>query len=210
MPDRNEAISYACAALATKGDVIVENMGEEHLHAFLEKVKEAGGRFETGCHGIRFWYEKPLKATNIIAAPHPSFMTDWQPLWTTLMTQAKGKSEIIETIHEYRLAYTEDLVKMGAKIKFFNPQVKNPNKFYNFNLEDDRPEYFHGARVSGPTPLKGMNLVVPDIRAGATLTLAALIAKGKSTLSKIHHIDRGYEELDVRLRELGADIKRIS
>lgn len=210
MPDRNEAISYACAALATKGDVIVENMGEEYLPAFLEKVKEAGGRFETGCYGLRFWYEKPLKATKIMTEPHPGFMTDWQPLWTTLMTQAKGESQIIETIYEYRLGYTQDLNKMGAKIKLFNPQVKNPDQFYNFNLEDDRPEYFHGAKVSGPTALKGMDLVVPDIRTGATLTMAALIAKGKSTLSGIKHIDRGYEELDIRLRELGADIKRVT
>lgn len=209
MADRNEAISYACAALATKGDIIVENAEEKPLRAFLDKVKEAGGCFEIGCYGIHFWYQKPLRATDISTAPHPGFMTDWQPLWATLMTQAKGESKIIERIYEYRLGFAHDLIKMGAKIKLFNPRVKNPDKFYNFNLSDDRPEYFHAAKVFGPTSLKGMNLVVPDIRAGATLTLAALIAKGKSTLSRIEHIDRGYENLDGRLRELGADIKRI-
>lgn len=209
IPDRNEAVSYACAALATKGDVIIENAEEKHLQTFLTKVKEAGGCYETGCYGIRFWYEKPLKATDITTAPHPGFMTDWQPLWATLMTQARGESEIIETVYEYRLGFTQDLLKMGAKIELFNPRVKKPDRFYNFNLEDDRPEYFHGAKVSGPTPLRGMDLVIPDIRAGATLTLAALTAKSKSTLSGIEHIDRGYEDLNLRLKELGADIKRV-
>jgi len=210
IPDRNEVVSYACAALATKGDVIIENAEEKHLQAFLKKIKETGGRFETGCYGIRFWYQKPLKATDISTAPHPGFMTDWQALWTTLMTQAKGESRIIETIYEYRLGFTRDLVKMGAKIELFNPKVKNPEKFYNFNLEDDKPQYFHAAKVFGPTPLKGMELAIPAIRAGATLTLAALIAKGKSTLSGIEHIDRGYEDLDLRLRKLGAEIKRVN
>lgn len=209
IPDRNEVVSYACAALATKGDVIIENAEEKHLQAFLEKVKEAEGCFEIGCYGIRFWYQKPLKATDITTAPHPGFMTDWQPLWTTLMTQAKGASKVIETIHTNRLGFTRDLVKMGGKIELFNPKVRNPKKFYNFNLEDDRPEYFHAAKVTGPTPLKGMDLVIPDIRAGATLTLAALIAQGKSTLSGIEHIGRGYEDLDLRLKELGADIRRV-
>lgn len=210
IPDRNEIVSYACATLGTKGDVIIENAEEKHLQAFLKKVRQAGGRFETGCYGIRFWYEKPLKATDITTAPHPGFMTDWQPLWTTLMTQAKGESKIIERIYEYRLGFTQDLEKMGAKIELLNPKVTDPKTFYNFNLKDDRPEYFHGAKVSGPTLLKGMDLVVPDIRAGATLTLAALIAQGKSTLSGIEHIDRGYEDLDSRLRELGANIKRVN
>lgn len=209
IPDRNEAVSYACAALATKGDVIIENAEEEHLKAFLEKVKETGGCFETGCYGMRFWYARPLKATDITTSPHPGFMTDWQPLWATLMTQAKGRSKIIETIHTNRLGFTLNLIKMGVKIELFNPKVVDPEKFYNFNLEDDRPEYFHAAKVFGPTPLKGIDLFIPDIRAGATLTLAALIAKGKSTLSGIEHIKRGYEDLDLRLKELGADIKRV-
>ena len=97
---------------------------------------------------------------------------------------------------------------MGAKITLFNPQVKNPKKFYNFPLEDDRPEYYHAIKIKGPTPLKGTKITVPDIRAGATLTLAALIAQGKSILTGIEHIDRGYENLDKRLRRLGAKIKR--
>jgi UDP-N-acetylglucosamine 1-carboxyvinyltransferase len=210
MPDRNEAVSYACAALATKGDIIIENAQAAHLEAFLEKVKQAGGNYEVDHYGLRFWYEKPLKAVNITTGPHPGFMTDWQALWTTLMTQAKGQSEIIETVYEYRLSYTQDLVKMGAKIELFNPQIKNPEQFYSFNLDDDQPGNYHAARVSGPTTLKGSELKVTDIRAGATLTLAALIAKGKSILWDEGHIERGYEGLDLRLKELGAQIEKIS
>jgi len=208
MPDRNEAVSYACAALATKGDIIIENAYVDHLTAFLQKVKEAGGGYQTDDFGIRFWYKQPLKATKVVTGPHPGFMTDWQPLWTTLMTQAEGESEIIEAVYEYRFAYIDDLNKMGAKIKFFDPQVKNPESFYNFNLIDDFAVNQHAVKVLGKTHLKGMNLKVPDIRAGATLILAALIAEGESTLTDTGHIQRGYEDLDIRLKKLGADIKK--
>ena len=208
MPDRNEAVSYACAALATKGDIIIENACADHLTAFLQKVKETGGGYQTDDFGIRFWYKQPLKATKVVTGPHPGFMTDWQPLWTTLMTQAEGESEIIEAVYEYRFAYIDDLNKMGAKIKFFDPQVKNPESFYNFNLIDDFAANQHAVKVLGKTHLKGMNIKVPDIRAGATLMLAALIAEGESTLTDTGHIQRGYEDLDIRLKKLGADIKK--
>ena len=210
IPDRNEAVSYACAALATKGDIIIENAQASHLTAFLAKVKETGGGYETDHYGLRFWYKKPLKATKVVTKPHPGFMTDWQALWTTLMTQAKGQSEMVETVYEYRFAFVKDLIKMGAKIELFNPQVKNPKEFYSFNLSDDKGDNYHAARIFGPTPLKGMSLEVTDIRAGATLMLAALIAKGQSVLVDDGHIQRGYEDLHLRLRELGADIKKVS
>lgn len=209
MPDRNEAVSYACAALGTQGDIIIENIPHHLITSFLQKVKEAGGHFETANYGVRFWYKQPLKAVDVTTAPHPGFMTDWQPLWTVLMTQAKGRSQIIEAVHDSRLGFTQDLVKMGAKIKLFNPKVKNPDSFYNFNLADDLPGNFHAAQVFGLTKLKATNLVSADLRAGATLTLAGLIAKGKSVISGVEQIDRGYEDLDSRLRQLGADIKRI-
>lgn len=208
MPDRNEAVSYACAALATQGDIIIENARPQDLAAFLKKVKEAGGRFETDGFGIRFWYQKPLQATKIITRPHPGFMTDWQPLWTVLMTQAKGKSTIIEAVQNFRFHFIADINQMGGKIKLFRPQVKNPETFYNFTLDTDRPDYFHGAYVFGPTPLKAIQARFADIRAGATLTVAALIAQGKSVLSHAEEVDRGYEDLDGRLKELGAKIKR--
>ena len=126
------------------------------------------------------------------------------------MTQAEGQSEIVEAIYEYRFAFVEDLIKMGAKIELFNPVVPNPDEIYNFSLEDDKPEYFHAAKVTGSTVLQGMEMEIPDLRAGASLILASLIARGKSELTGIEHVDRGYENLDGRLRLLGADIKRVN
>jgi UDP-N-acetylglucosamine 1-carboxyvinyltransferase len=209
MPDRNEAVSYACAALATRGDIIIENARKENLTAFLKKVKEAGGQYEVDHFGIRFWHQNQLRPTDITTQPHPGFMTDWQPLWTVLMTQAKGRSRIIEAVQNFRFQYAGDLNRMGARIKLFNPKIANPENFYNFTLETDQPEFYHAAYVYGPTPLKKIETKFADIRAGATLTVAALIAKGKSILDKVEMVDRGYENLDGRLKELGADIQRI-
>lgn len=209
MFDRNEAVTFACAALSTKGEVFVKNAQKRDLTAFLEKLKEIRAGFEIEDFGIRFFYQRPLKGAKVITRPHPGFMTDWQPLWTVLMTQAKGESIVHETIFENRFGYVCYLQKVGARIKPFNPKVKNPKRFYNFNLEDDRPDYFHAIRIFGPTPLRGAKIEIPDIRAGATLILAALTAKGKTVLTDIDHIDRGYENLDGRLRKLGAKIERI-
>ncbi len=209
MPDRNEAVTFGVAALATMGDVFVERAKPEHLQAFLEKAKECGGGYQVTPRGIRFWRNNELQATQVKTLPYPGFMTDWQPLWAVLMTQAKGESEIIETIHNFRFNYVKKLKAMRAKIKPFNPKVKNPARFYNFPLEDECKDYYHGIKIKGPTPFKGTRITIPDIRAGATLTLAALIAQGKSTLTGIEHVDRGYENLDERLRQLGARIKRV-
>jgi len=209
MFDRNEAVTFACAALGTKGEVFVRNAEEKNLTAFLEKLKEIGAGFKIEDSGIKFFYKTPLRAKSITTRPHPGFMTDWQALWSVLMTQAVGESVVQETIFENRFGYVPYLQKMGAKIEFFNPEVANPQEFYNFNLEDDCPEFFHAIRIFGPTTLNGAKIRIPDIRAGATLTLAALTAKGKTILSNIEHIDRGYENLDDRLRSLGARIKRI-
>lgn len=209
MPDRNEAVTFAVAALVTGGDVLVKNTQREYLRAFLEKLDEAGGGWEPGKDGTRFFWQKPLRATEVITACYPGFMTDWQAPWTLLMTQAKGRSMIWETVYENRFQYVPELEKMGAKIEFFNPPVKNPKEFYNFNWEDNRPEYFHDARVFGPSKLHNAILNISDLRAGATLVLAALAAEGKSYVSGIEHIDRGYENFEERLKKLGAEIKRI-
>jgi len=208
MPDRNEAVSYACAALGSKGDIIIENANPKHLTSFLGKVREAGGFYDCADYGIRFWYQNPLKSIQVTTAPHPSFMSDWQPLWTTLMTQASGESTITESVFPNRFSFTNQLKEMGANILLFNPDISNPNDYYNFNLDDDKPGYFHAARVIGPTQLTSIHSSVSDIRNGATLVLAALIASGKSEIDNIELIDRGYENFDVRLRRLGADIIR--
>ena len=208
MPDRNEAVSYAVAALATCGDIVIENAQSKTIQAFLEKLEKIGARFKTADYGIRFWHEKQLKATDVKTAPAPGFMTDWQPLWTLLMTQAKGESRVIETVHNNRLQYTSELNKMGAKINLYNPVVKNPQKFYQFESAQADTN-FHAAKVAGPTTLKAAYLKVSDLRAGATLTIAALIARGLSTVENIEHIDRGYERLDEKLKQLGASIRRV-
>lgn len=208
MYDRNEAVTFACAALATKGDVFVRYAETKYLSAFLKAVKESGGGYETGREGIRFFYKKELSAVDIITRPFPGFMTDWMGIWGVTMTQARGVSKIHETIYENRFGFMKELIKMGADIKFFNPKPTNPEKFYNFNLKDDRPAYFHAAKVKGPSKLKARRQKIADVRSGASLILASLIAEGESELLGVEHVDRGYENLDGRLRLIGAKIKR--
>jgi UDP-N-acetylglucosamine 1-carboxyvinyltransferase len=209
MPDRNEAVSYACGAIATKGDVIIENARAEDLRAFLDKLDEIGAGYEVGQYGIRFYYKGTLRAADVITEIEPGFMTDWQPLWATLATQCTGKSIIHETIMQNRFQYVDALVKMGAKIRLFNPEVAHPEKVYNFNLEDDHPEYFHAIEIIGPTQLKAGSFEVLDLRHGATLILAALAADGVSKINNIELVDRGYEKLEERLRSMGAKIQRV-
>lgn len=206
MPDRNEAVTFACAALATGGDVFVEGARSDHLLAFLNKVNQAGGGYEVHDNGIRFFSKGQLVATKVETAPYPGFMTDWQALWVTLMTQATGDSIVHERVFENRFGYIGYLKQMGANIDLFNPEVENPEEFYNFNLSDKKENSFHAAKISGPTELHGTSLEVQDIRAGATLTLAALVAKGQSVIDNIELIERGYENLEGRLESLGANI----
>lgn len=209
VPDRNEAVSYACAAIATKGDVIVENANKQDLAAFLEKLEEAGGGYQAGNYGIRFYYKGPLKGVEVETQIHPGFMTDWQPLWVTLMTQAAGESILHETVYESRFAYIDSLKQMGADIELFNPEVKNPDEVYNFNVENDKPTNLHAARIHGPAHLNPGEFVVKDLRHGATLMIAGLIANGETLLHDPEdHIARGYEALDERLRAMGAMIRK--
>jgi UDP-N-acetylglucosamine 1-carboxyvinyltransferase len=207
MKDRLEAATFAAAALGTKGDVKVLGADPLVLTSFLEKVNEIGGRWEKDSAGIRFWWEKPLVATDLTATYYPGFMTDWQPVWTALMTQASGTSVIHETVYESRFAHVSDLEKMGGRFHFFNPKVEDPEKTYNFNLEDDKPGSFHAVKVAGPTSLIGAEIEVNDIRRGATVILAGLMARGKTIINDPQdQIKRGYENLVGRLRDLGANI----
>jgi len=208
MPDRNEAVSYACMAVASGGDIIVEQARASDLQAFLAKLEEVGGGYEIADYGIRFFSQGPLRACDLTTAPEPGFMTDWQPLFTTLLTQAQGTSHVIEAVHNNRLAFTHELNKLGAKITLYNPSPPNPAAFYEFDWPESTPST-HAAQIIGPTPLTGSNLVVPDLRGGATLVMAALIARGHSLIAGIEHIDRGYENFDERLRALSAHIERL-
>lgn len=208
LPDRNEAVSYACAAIATKGDIVIENARADHLRAFLDKLHEIGAGFTVGNYGIRFYYKGKMRATDITTQIEPGFMTDWQPLWATLATQLEGTSTIHETISADRFQYVDALKSMGAKITRFQPDVKDPEETYNFYYSQDTPGTQHAIQISGPTKLKAGKFKVLDLRHGATLITAALIAEGTSEISGIEHVDRGYEALDTRLKIMGAQIER--
>jgi UDP-N-acetylglucosamine 1-carboxyvinyltransferase len=209
MPDQNQVVSFACAALATKGDVIVENARAEDLDAFLDALTAIKAGYEVGNYGIRFFYQGPLQATDVMTAIHPGFKTDWQPLWVTLMTQAAGKSVLHETISQSRFAYVDSLSQMGAEIELFNPDVPNPEQIYNFNWQDKTGNEFHAARITGPSALKSGEFTVKDLRHGATLMIAGLAAQGVTVLhDPERHIDRGYELLDTQFRAMGASIER--
>ncbi len=203
MPDRNEAVSFACLAVATGGKIIVEDARQEDLITFLNALRRIGGEYEVLENGIAFWRDRDLRGIELETDAHPGFMTDWQQPFVVLLTQARGVSVIHETIYEDRFAYAQDLNAMGTNIKVFSKCLGELACRFN------GCGYEHSAVVSGPTPLLGVKSAVRDLRAGIMQVIASLIAHGKSTIQGIEEIDRGYEEIDVRLRSLGADIKRI-
>jgi len=209
-PDRNEVVTLAIAAIITQGDITIKNVGQCDLSAFLEKMEEVGAGIEKTGDDIRFFYKGEITAVDMETTPYPGFMTDWQAPWTVLMTQAKGESIVHERVYESRFSYVDQLRKMGADIELFNPVVENPEEFYNFNIEDDKKTNKHAARIKGPTSLHNAIVTITDLRAGATLVLAAVAAQGESVLLEIQHLDRGYEKFENRLNNLGADIRRIN
>lgn len=208
MPDRNEAVSYACAAIASKGDIVVENARQVDLVAFLDKLDEVGGGYEVGDYGIRFFYKQPLRAADVETEIHPGFMTDWQPLWATLVCHAEGVSVIHETVMQNRFQYVETLQQMGAKIELFNPEVAHPEHVYNFEWKDATDKDIHAIRIYGPTQFHGGEFVVHDLRAGATTMLAAISGSGTTILHNIEQVERGYQKIEEKLRQLGAKITR--
>ena len=208
-PDRNEVVTFAIAAIITKGDIFIKDIDTKGLGEFLEILKKAGGGFEKKNNGIRFYYTNGINPTNITTSFYPGFMTDWQGPWLILMTKGEGISIIHETVYENRFGYVEELRKIGAKIELFNPIVRNPKNFYNFNFEDNRPEYKHAAKIYGPVDFHNAAINISDLRAGATLVLAALAANGESVVFGVEHLDRGYEDFDRRIKKLGGNIKRV-
>src|SRR3989344_5071861 len=154
MPDRNEVVTYAAAAIASRGDIIVEGTQNRHIKSFLKKLDEAGAGWEKVSEdATRFYFKDNLKSTNIETAPHPGFRTDWQGPWTLLMTQAKGISTVHESLFEGRFSYVNELKKMGADVTFFDPKVKDPENYYNFDYQE-RENYDHQAiSIKGPVTL---------------------------------------------------------
>ena len=209
-PDRNEEVTFAIAAAITNGSVVVHASQPKALDAFMTPVLAAGGGIQMiDAHTTRYFRKRALVAGDIMTAPYPGFMTDWQAPWAVLMTQARGVSTVHETVFESRFSYVQELQKMGAKIAFYDPAVTNPEAFYNFNWGDRVNGHHQGIRITGPTTLHNAILDITDLRAGATLLLAALVAEGESFVHGVAHVDRGYEHIEDRLRALGAHIKRI-
>lgn len=207
MKDRIEAATFAALAIASLGKVKVIGANPLVLTAFLEKLNEAGGRWEKTDDGITFWSESSLSPTNVETAVYPGFMTDWQPMWSVLMTQSDGVSEIHETVHNSRFDFASNIKAMGGKIDLFSPAVSNPDKTYNFNLTDSDKGSAHAIRVYGKTPLMGGEIEIQDIRQGATILLAGIIAKGVTVIKDPKdQITRGYEDLVGKLTNLGAQI----
>lgn len=207
--DRNEVVTLAIAAVLTKGNIFIKNINSKGLLEFLKIFGKCGGGYEEERGGIRFYFKGKVSPINIKTSFYPGFMTDWQGPWAVMMTQANGVSTIHETIYESRFGYVNELKKMGAKIEFFNPKVKNPEKVYNFNYhKDNRPEHKHAIKIYGASNFHNAVVYISDLRAGATLVLAALTARGETVIFGIEHLDRGYERFEERLNGLGADIIR--
>ncbi|MCI1935222.1 MAG: UDP-N-acetylglucosamine 1-carboxyvinyltransferase [Bifidobacteriaceae bacterium] len=201
LTDRIEAASWASAALATHGDIFVKGADQDDMMTFLNVYRRIGGEFDVDDNGIRFWHPGgDLKPVAIETDVHPGFMTDWQQPLVVALTQAKGLSIVHETVYENRFGFTKPLVQMGATIQLYKECLGSlPCRFQQRNFE-------HSAVIFGPTPLEGRDIDVPDLRGGFSHLIAALTAKGESTIHGISLIDRGYADFRGKLRALGAEI----
>ncbi|MGH2505649.1 MAG: UDP-N-acetylglucosamine 1-carboxyvinyltransferase, partial [Ktedonobacterales bacterium] len=204
LADRNEAVSLAIAAYLTHGDVRVVGADQNVLLTFLNALYRVGLDFAVDEQGIRFFGgDRLIKPIALETDVHPGFMTDWQQPFTVLLTQAQGMSVIHETVFDDRFGYTPDLNRMGADTSLYPKCLGELNcRFRERNLN-------HSCVVRGPTPLRATELTMPDVRAGASYVLAALCAQGTSQVRGIEHIERGYENLALKLRNLGAHITRV-
>lgn len=206
--DRVEAITYAVAGIATKGDVTISSIKEEAITSFINLIRESGAGVEKVSEDTwRFFYQE-MKPMHVETSPHPGFLTDWQPLMAVLMTQVNGKSTIHERIFENRFSYVNELKKLGAEVEYVTKEVADPSSFYFFNYEEGKT-YNQMIEISGPQHLHGGVLTVADLRAGATLAIAALIASGESYVTGIEHLQRGYEGFEEKIQKLGGDIQKV-
>jgi len=198
--DRNEAASWAAAALATKGDIFVGGAKQVEMMTFLNTYRKVGGEFEIEPDGIRFFHPgSPLQPVVIETDVHPGFMTDWQQPLVVALTQAEGLSIVHETVYENRFGFTDALNQMGAQIQIYRECLGGtPCRFGQRNFN-------HSAVISGPTKLHAADIRVPDLRGGFSHVVAALAAEGRSTVSNVQLISRGYERFIDKLAALGAD-----
>jgi UDP-N-acetylglucosamine 1-carboxyvinyltransferase len=200
IPDRNEAASWASAALATHGDIKVIGAQQQELMTFLNVFRKVGGMFDVEDDGIRFFHPgTPLKPVVVETDVHPGFMTDWQQPLIVALTQAEGVSVVHETVYENRLGFTDALNQMGADIVVHKEGIESVTR------RVPRRPLEQAAVVTGPTDLHGADVHVPDLRGGFSHLIAALAADGTSTISGVGIISRGYERFLDKLQALGAD-----
>ena len=201
IPDRLEAASWACAAAATNGSIFVRGARQVDMMTFLNRFRQTGGDFDVTDDGIRFWRGSAgLRSTVIETDVHPGFMTDWQQPFVILLTQAEGVSIVHETVYEQRFGYVDALNRMGAQIQLYRECLGS------LKCRFGQRNWLHSAVIVGPTPLTGAEIHIPDLRAGFSYVIAALVAKGESTLTNTGLIQRGYEGLTAKLQSLGADL----
>jgi UDP-N-acetylglucosamine 1-carboxyvinyltransferase len=187
IPDRIEAGTFLIAGALTGGDLNISGCDPAHLTAVLAKLKDAGVKTKSTADSVRVMGDNPFTASDVITEEYPGFPTDMQAQFMALATQAEGTSIITENIFENRFMHAQELVRMGANIK----------------IEGRR------AVVVGRTPLSAAAVLASDLRASASLVLAALVADGETIIDRVYHIDRGYEKIEEKLKAVGAQIKRI-
>ncbi|MGA2413091.1 MAG: UDP-N-acetylglucosamine 1-carboxyvinyltransferase [Candidatus Sulfotelmatobacter sp.] len=187
IPDRIEAGTFIIAGAMTGGDLNITGCDPSHLDALLAKLKEVGVKTKTNGDSVRVMGDNPFTAADMTTEEYPGFPTDMQAQFMALLTQAEGTSIVTENIFENRFMHAQELVRMGANIK----------------VEGRR------ALVVGKTPLSAAAVLASDLRASASLVLAALVADGETIIDRVYHLDRGYENLEEKLRGVGAQIRRI-
>lgn len=198
--DRNEAASWAAAALATEGDIFVGGAKQEEMMTFLNIFRKVGGAFDVEDDGIRFFHPGgDLLPVTIETDVHPGFMTDWQQPLVVALTKAQGVSTIHETVYENRFGFTDALNTMGANIVVYKEGL------HDYKRRVARREFEQAAVITGPTPLTGAEIEVPDLRGGFSHLIAALTAEGQSKVTNVGIIARGYEDFIGKLGQLGAD-----
>ncbi|EKE18961.1 MAG: hypothetical protein ACD_9C00185G0001, partial [uncultured bacterium] len=190
IPDANEAATFLIMGVATKSPICVNHAREDHLDVVLERLRQFGADFKIEKDSITVIpAEKLVAIEKIDTRTYPGVPSDVQQPLGVLATQAQGKTMIFDTIFEGRFNYLSELEKMGAKTSVLNP---------------------HQALIAGPVQLKGSEIKSFDLRAGASLIIAALCARGTTIINEIYQVDRGYEKIEERLAALGAEIKRVS
>lgn len=187
MPDRIETGTFLCIAAITGGNIKVKGINSNHITPVIHKLEEAGCQLNIQKSEIELKAPKRLKAVDIKTMPYPGFPTDMQSIFTTSLTIAKGTSMIVENLFENRYKYTQELIRMGAKI----------------NIEGKT------AVVKGIRKLYGTTVKATDLRGGASLVMAGIVAKGNTKVENVEYILRGYDRFDQKLRNLGVDIKFI-